>query len=175
MYEDISQLAESKLILLYIMHNINLPISKNQLTQIVLENNLVNYFSLQQYLADLIDSDFLVYTNKNNQKLLSITDRGSKVLEMFQSRIPDDIILKVDNYLETAKDNIKREISLYSDYTIEKSNTFIVNLKAMENDIILIDVKVNVPTKKHAIDLCANWKSNSSQIYNDIMKLLINH
>ena len=70
---------------------------------------------------------------------------------------------------------ILKEIFLHADYTIEGNNVFIVHLRAQENEVTLIDIKVNVPTKKHAIDLCQNWKSNSSKIYNDIMKTLLQY
>ena len=69
-------------------------------------------------------------------------------------------------------DNIKKEITITSDYTIEKENNFIVNLKAMENDLILIDIKLNVASNKQARDLCTKWKNNSSDLYIKIIQLL---
>ena len=173
MFNDINQLAESKLILLYILDRINMP--KSQINEIVLENNLVNYFSLQQYITELNNSNFLEYVNKNDKKSLCITDKGRKVLSMFNSRISEEVIAKVDHYINDKLDNIKKEISLHADYTIEGNDVFIVNLKAQENDITLMEINVNVPSKKHAIDLCQNWKSNSSKIYNDILKLLLKY
>lgn len=175
MFNDINQLAESKLILLYILEEISMPIPKNQLTQIVLENNLVNYFLLQQYLTELHSSNFTEYINKNDKKNITITEKGKKVLSMFISRIPEETISKIENYINVKIDTIKKEIYLHADYTIEANDMFIVNLRAQENDMTLIDIKVNVPSKKHAIDLCQNWKSNSSKIYNDIMNLLLQY
>ncbi|MDP4091288.1 MAG: DUF4364 family protein [Bacillota bacterium] len=175
MFNDINQLAESKLILLYILDRINIPVPRNQVTEIVLENNLVNYFSLQQYISELNSANFIESINRNEKKSLCITDKGRKVLSMFCSRISEDIINKVDSYIKEEIDSIKKEISLHADYTIENNDMFIVNLRAQENDITLIDIKVNVPSKKHAIDLCQNWKSNSSRIYNDILKTLLQY
>jgi predicted transcriptional regulator len=175
MFNDLNQLAESKLILLYIIDKIGIPIPKNQLTQIVLENNLVNYFLLQQYLTELHSSSFIESLNKNDKKTITITEKGKKVLSMFLSRIPEDALAKIECYIKGKIDTIKKETYLHADYTIENNDIFIVNLKAQENDMTLIDIKVNVPSKKHAIDLCQNWKSNSSKIYNDIMKTLLQY
>jgi hypothetical protein len=69
--------------------------------------------------------------------------------------------------------HIRNEITVSADYTIESSSCYIVNLKAIENDSILIDFKVNVPTNKQAINICNKWKSNSSKLYNEIMNLLL--
>ena len=175
MYNDMNQLAESKLILLYILEKISMPIPKNQVTQIVLENNLVNYFLLQQYLAELHSSNFIEYISKDNKKTIVITEKGKKVLSMFVSRIPQEAITKIEDYIKRKLDAIKKEIYLHADYTIENDNMFMVNLKAQENDVTLIDIKVNVPSKKQAIELCQNWKGNSSKIYNDIMNTLLQY
>ncbi|HBM81290.1 MAG TPA: DUF4364 domain-containing protein, partial [Clostridiaceae bacterium] len=52
MFDDTQELAESKLLILYLFKKINLPISNAIVTDIVLENNLLNYFQLQQYLSE---------------------------------------------------------------------------------------------------------------------------
>ena len=58
MFEYNQELAENKLLLLYIFDKIQLPVSNNLITEIVLENNLFNYFHIQQYLSELVTSDF---------------------------------------------------------------------------------------------------------------------
>ena len=44
MYDSTLELAENKLLLLYIIKSIKYPISNTQLTDIVLENSFINYF-----------------------------------------------------------------------------------------------------------------------------------
>ena len=53
MYDSTLELAENKLLLLYIIKSIKYPISNTQLTDIVLENSFINYFMLQQYVSEL--------------------------------------------------------------------------------------------------------------------------
>ena len=52
MFENSAELAENKLLLLYILQVLKRPISNSQLTEIILENNLINYFTLQQYISE---------------------------------------------------------------------------------------------------------------------------
>lgn len=174
MREDTFELAENKLVLLYIINKIKLPISKIQLTEIILENNLINYFTLQQYIFDLISSNLLTCMEKDGKSRLVISNQGTKVLSMFFNRISSDKIKLVDKYLEKHINNIKKEITVTADYTIENNNNFIVNLAATENDTILMDLKLSVGSNKQARDLCANWKKNSSKLYNEIINVLIN-
>ena len=172
MYDDTLELAENKLLLLYVLNQIKLSVSNNQLTQIILENNFINYFTLQQYISELVASNFLEYMESNGKHRLLITNEGVRVLNLFQNRISEGKKEIIDSYLNKQIENIKNEITVTSDYTIEKENNFIVNLKATENENILIDIKLNVASNKQARDLCSKWKNNSSEIYSAIITLL---
>ncbi|AWI06948.1 DUF4364 family protein [Clostridium drakei] len=174
MFEDTLELAENKLLLLFIFKKIKFPVSNNQITQIILENNFINYFTLQQYLNELLSSNFLKYTDETGTHRIVITEKGIKVLSLFENRISQDKINAVDDYLNKEIKNIKKEVTITADYTLGKKDNFIVNLKAVENDSILIDIKLNVGSNKDAKDLCHKWKNNSSELYNKIIQLLIN-
>lgn len=173
MFGDTSELAENKLLLLYIFDKIKLPISNIQITQIVLENNFINYFTLHQYISELVSSGFLVHTAEESKHRLVITERGSKVLTMFGERLSKHKVEVIDKYIKAHIEKIKKEVTISADYTIEGKSNYIVNLKATENNAILIDLKINVPTNKQARDLCSKWKNNSAEIYNNIMRQLI--
>lgn len=172
MFEDTLELAENKLLLLFIFSKIKFPVSNNQITDIILENNLINYFTLQQYLTDLISSKLLKYTDETGNHRLIITEKGTRVLSLFGNRISKDKIEIIENYLNKKINNIKKEVTVTANYTIENNN-FIVNLKALENNSILIDIKLTVGSNKDARDLCQKWKNNSSELYNQIIQLLI--
>lgn len=174
MFEDTLELAENKLLLLFIFKKIKFPVSNNQITQIILENNFINYFTLQQYLNELLSSNFLKYTDETGNHRLVITEKGIKVLSLFENRISEDKINAIEDYLNKEIKNIKKEVTITADYTLGKKGNFIVNLKAIENDSILIDIKLNVGSNKDAKDLCHKWKNNSSELYEKIIQLLIN-
>ena len=59
MYENSAELAENKLLVLYVIKSLKQPISNTQLTEIILENNFINYFTLQQYISELEYSNFI--------------------------------------------------------------------------------------------------------------------
>ncbi|WP_234119028.1 DUF4364 family protein [Clostridium hydrogenum] len=172
MFEDTLELAENKLLLLYILNELKFPISKNQLTEIILENNFMNYFILQQYILELISSNFVESVEQDGKNRISITASGIKVLNLFSNRLMDDKKSLVDKYINVNMNNIKNAISITADYTIENKNSYIVNLKAKESDITLIEVKLNVVSNKQARELCAKWKNSSSDLYTKIISLL---
>lgn len=173
MFEDSMNLAENKLLLLYILNKIKLPISNMQLTEIVLENNFMNYFTLQQYIVELASSNLLKHTTEHEKDRLAISENGKKVLELFGNRLSDATLAQIDEYLKSKMSSIKQELTVTADYTIENKNSYLVNLIASENDITLIDLKLSVASNKQARELCYKWKSNSSELYTKIINALI--
>lgn len=174
MFEDALDLAENKLILLYIINKIKMPVSNNQITEIILENNFINYFTLQQYLSELVSSKFLHNTDEEGTQRLKITEKGSKVLDLFGSRISQNKLDVANSYLTAHREKIKKETTVHADYTIDDKNNFIVNLNATENGSILINIKLSVGSNKQARELCNKWNSDSSKLYDKIVKMLVN-
>jgi len=173
MFDDSLNLAENKLLLLYIFEKIKLPISNMQLTQIVLENNFMNYFTLQQYIVELTASNLLKNINEKGKDRLTISEEGKKVLSLFQNRVSEFKLEQLNDYIDNQISAIKKELTVTSDYTIENNNSYLVNLVASENNTTLIDIKLSVASNKQARELCYKWKHNSSDLYNKIIKLLV--
>ena len=174
MYENSSELAENKLLMLYVLKTINEPISNTQLTEIILENNFINYFTFQQYLAELEESKFVEYQEVNEKKLLALTEKGDNVLSLFKARISPSQISIVDKYIKEKIGIIKKELTIHADYTLGSGDDkFIVDLKAIEDKALLMQLKLSVPTKKQSTLICSKWKENPSEISTNVIKILI--
>lgn len=83
---EIQELAENKLIILYILNRIDMPITGEQINRIISDNNLMNYFYLQQYLNELEESNFIKL--KENKYFLS--ESGLNALKLFFKHIQED-------------------------------------------------------------------------------------
>jgi len=172
LFEDTLELAENKLLLLYIVNRLDFPVSKAQITDLILENNLMNYFTLQQYIDELTSSGFLLYKDIDGSNRLCISEKGKNVLELFVDRISPARYEIADNYITDHWEIIKKELTVSADYTIEGKNNFIVSLKATEKDRLLMDIKFNVASNKQARDLCARWKDHCPELYAKITGIL---
>ena len=100
MFGDNFYLAESKLILLYIFNTVVEPLSNLEITQVILENDFMNYFSLQNYINDMLESGLLQYTSDGDKKKIAVTEYGIHVLSLFQKRIQDVKKNNIDEYLK---------------------------------------------------------------------------
>ena len=162
----------NKLIILYLLTQVKMPLSISQITQIILERGYTDYFSLQQYLTELESSSFILVSKQNHSSYFEINERGSQTLEFFVSRIPEFIRKELDLFIENNWRKLKSELDIYAEYTPTKENEYVVHCKVTENQSTLIDLSLNVGSKKQAIELCSNWKENASNLYGEILNIL---
>lgn len=171
MFNNYTELAENKLLLLYILRKIDSPITNSYLTQIVLENNLINYFSLQQYLSELIESGFVNSIKENSRHTLKLSQRGKDALELFINRIPDKKINVVNEYLDKNIPKAEKEIEAVSEYIKCPNNKFLSILKLINKDEVLFELHLPSDNSVRAQEICGRWKKDSEKLYKNIIKL----
>lgn len=174
MYLGTSMLADKKLIILYLLGNINIPLTKTQITNAVLENNLIDFFTLQQCISELESTEVVRQVDYQKRKCYEITDTGRKTVEVFLQRIPKSSMEIMDQYILRNKESLKKESQVISEYRKIAENEYIVNLKVIENELVLIDLKLSVVSSKQAKHICEKWKNSSEKIYSQLMSNLIN-
>ncbi|MCX7921725.1 MAG: DUF4364 family protein [Clostridia bacterium] len=167
------ELAENKLILLYIIDKINIPVSNLHVTKIILENRFMNYFFLQQFLNELCDNNLLECNVLNDKTYYIITRRGKETLSYFLNLIPPGIKASIDNTISSIKKAIKNETHVTAEYLPESENEYVVSCKIQEDNFTLIDLKVTVGSKHDARAICDSWKKNPQEIYQEIISCLI--
>lgn len=174
MFTDSSQqLAKFKLLLLYIIHYIGSPASNVQLTQFVLENNIMDYFMLQQFLSELKDSKFITEEFNDKKHAFTITNMGKDTLNYFINHISESKIEHVNELLNIQKERLILNAQVTADYIKLKNNEYLARLKATENDLPIINLELNVVNNKQAKQICEKWLENAPSFYNQIINMLI--
>lgn len=172
MFEDTQELAENKLLLLYIFDNVQLPLSNTLITEIVLENNLLNYFQLQQYLSELVDSGFLRLEKENKKQLYNLNPTGKNVLRYFENRISNSKKEILKSYLKSRSEILKKEVEITADYFPGDDNDYTITCKITENSSTIIELKLKADSNDKAKAICSKWKADPYKIYNSIMDSL---
>ncbi|MBS4535939.1 DUF4364 family protein [Clostridium sp. D2Q-14] len=172
--ENSNDLAQNKLILIYIFNTVDYPMTNSEVTQFVLENNHMNYFLVQQYLSELVDSEFLKIVTKDGNEYYMLTEKGKEILNYFSERIPTEIKKIIENKSLAKKEEKIKETQILGNYYQKNQSEFIVTLKVIENEVTLFNLSLNVVSKKQAKMICNNWKENSEFIYKEFINLITN-
>jgi predicted transcriptional regulator len=171
---DSGVLADKKLMILYLLNNIDIPLTKTQLTNAVLENNLIDFFTFQQCISELEETGMLKQVLHQKKQCFAATDIGKKAVEVFAERISKNASGIINNYIAKNKDILKKESQVIAEYNKISDKEYIVNLKVIEKDLVLIDLKLSVVSAKQAKQVCEKWKNSSEKIYSQLIGSLIN-
>lgn len=164
--------ARNKIILLYIIEKLKIPMTNLQLTKLVTGKKIMNYFLMQQFLNELCECNLLSANPEDGKTFYIITEDGRQMLGNLINLIPQGIRAKLDNITVQIRKSILSELKITADYIPENENEYIVSCKVSEGDFLIADINVTVGTKKDARFLCENWKKYYCDIYPEIIEIL---
>jgi len=170
--ESGNKIAQDKLKLLYIINYINIPLTNIEITNYILENNYMDYFSLQQLLGNLCDSKFIKLNSKNGNEYYAIAEAGKEALEMFGEILPEYFTNEVTANFSYLKKELKKQRELLGHYYKRKNDVYIVSLQVMENESVIFNLSIDVPTEDLAKNICKKWDSSPEEIFGSIIKTL---
>ena len=161
-----------KLILLYMLDNLDFPLTNSQISEFILEKGYTDYFTLQQTIYDLQSSELILSENVRNSTRYIITEAGRETISMFGSKLPTPIKDDIMMFFETKKYQLRKEIDLQADYyPIDKE--YMVHCLIKEKKSTLLELKLNVVTKEQAVSICDRWQKDSEEIYNYLVQKMI--
>lgn len=172
---DNETLAENKVLILYILNKIDKPVNNDELLQLVLSIEDMNYFYFQQFLLDLLENKYIetYKPDEHSEQIYRLTQSGKETLELTKDLIPGIIKLKIDSTIKGELQDIEEEISIISEFTPEDDGGFIVTCKVIENNKTIFEVSASAASREQAKFISDNWKENAIDIYPSMINLLI--
>lgn len=155
--------TENRLILLLILDKLG-ACSAQQLLTFTAEGEIMDYIELQIGLADLTDAGMLRTREHEIGKLYSLSQSGRDTLSMFIGHIPNSRRERVEALCGGWKARISREKHVLADWR-EEGDGFVVRLRLLEQDMTLLDLRLNVPTRAQAGLMCKRWEGRAGDIY----------
>lgn len=169
---DDETLAENKVLILYVLEKANKPLTNDVLYKIVLAAANMNYFYFQQFMLDLINVNYILSFQKEDQTLYQLTDDGKRTLDLTLDLLPGIIKLKADTNLKPIIDSSEEEQSIVAEYTPLNENHYTITCKVVENNETVFEVKTFAGSREQAKDIVDNWQNNADTIYPKILDIL---
>ncbi|MDO4555909.1 MAG: DUF4364 family protein [Lachnospiraceae bacterium] len=161
-----------KLIVLYMLDNLDFPMTNSQISEFVLDKGYTDYFTLQQAIYDLESSELIVSENIRNSTRYNITECGRETISMFSSKLSSSIKEDIRLFFEEKKYQLRKEIEITADY-YPVGKEYMVKAVVNEKKSTLMELKLNVVSKEQAIYICDHWQEKSEEIYGYLVKTLL--
>ena len=140
--DNTTALAENKVLILYILNQVEDGLNENALFKIITSINNINYFFFKQVLTDLLDTKLVgLYTKDNNDgTVIKITSEGKNALSLTKDVLPGILKLKADNKFKEEFSSITNESSVSAEFIPKNENDYTVKCKIVENNETIFEV-----------------------------------
>lgn len=165
--------AQNKLLILYILVVVPEKITNAELTELVLDKGYMNYFALQQYLGELVEGDLVEIVHEEGLEKYNVLEKGKITLDLLKNKLPDTLKEEVEDELHNKKILKVKEGQVIGEYFKKDNGQYTVNLRLVENEDTLFSLYFEVATEEQGKKICNKWKNNTESIYKNVLGLFI--
>ena len=162
-----------KLIILTMLERVDFPLTNAQISDFILTKEYTNYFTLQQVLSELVETELAEVHTVRNSTYYHTTEKGKETLSFFGHMVSSAIHEDITKYFKDNAIALRDEMSVRADYFPNNHEEYSVRLRVLEKDAPLIDLTLSVPTENQANTICNNWKKKNQKIYAHLMQELL--
>lgn len=154
-----------KLIILYILKEAKYPLTNSQVSEYVVGKGYTDFLTFQLSISELSETELITADKKQNRTYLSLTEEGLNTLECLKYRISSLIKEDIQTYLWQNQGTLSNDNAIQSKVTELDENRFSVELTASDGQDEIISIKLNVPSKTIADNICNNWNEKNQDLY----------
>ena len=168
--------VESKLIILYLINRMVLPMSRGQIVEMIMENEIMDFFTLQQSLTEMTNIGLLESSQENagdnNTTRFTATEDGLNTLEFFERRISVHTRHIINRYANENRHKIKKDYEKTATFfPNDTQDEFHVKCGIYEEERALLELQITVDTREQAKLIQTNWRTNAT-MYSKMLDLL---
>lgn len=157
--------ALNKIIMLFVMDCMEIPLKIDTLTEICHVNNWVGYMDCKDCAGDLIENGYIVNISKNNDKLYKLSNIGKECLNTYYSSILLSMRDEIKATVKEQRCHYRRLQDYFSDYFMNEDGSYTVILRINSPAQPLLDLKLCVQNKQRAKWLYKNWIDKAPSVY----------
>lgn len=161
---------EIKFLILYVAARLIGPAPFEGFQELCMCDEGVDFFEFSECLSDLVRSEHLTLSDDG---LYTVTDKGRRNGEIWESSLPYSVRLRVDQNLDAYNQLLRRQAQIRTQVAPRGNGTFTVKLLLCdEQDSPILDLSLMVPQEGMANELAARFKKNAEQMYTDVIGAL---
>ena len=168
-----SEPCEIKTIILYIVKNIGISADISAITDIFMEHEFVDYFTMKIAVNELLDSGLLeVYREENRDKYL-LSDIGREAIDGFEKNIPLSVRSNIRDTIKAYKMQLDKGQAVKAQYIKHGDFDHEALLSINEGGTPLLNLSLCLGSAQDAKEVCKNFKKNPQRFYEKVIRELL--
>lgn len=166
----------NKLVLLFVIDKMEIPLTENSLIDITTSrNNWLNYMDYKDVLHQLLESRFIYKTvDESSESRYNITYEGRECISHFFTKLPSSLREDITNFAKENRMHFKRAQEYTGDYfkNSDGSYTCVLRIREPLDPQNLFEIKLKASSRASAIKIVKNWKGKAADVYENINDIL---
>lgn len=169
----------NKLILLYTLEKMEIPLTENSIMDICTSRNKwLGYMDCRESLWQLLEAGFIFkqadptgQTHENDLQY-TITYDGRSCLSHYFQRIPVSLREEITSFAKENRATFKRNQEYVSDYYKNNDGTYTIVLKIKDSSSSenLFELKIRANSRSQAVVACKNWRDQAPKVYEYLLE-----
>lgn len=163
--------TDIKIMVCYLLKNLNKPLTRTQINEILQEHSIANYFEINGAVSDLVSSGQVTSELSDDDELISITPKTELTVALIERDLPRSLREKAINAAIKVlqRDRVKKE----STVTVTPCNNgYHVTFTVTDMDTELLRITVYVADERQIEIVKRNFYDNAVNIYSDVISSL---
>lgn len=161
-----------KLIALFVIDSFKMPVPDSFIVDTLMLEPFVNYFDLEERIAELESENFVTYYKENTDKFYSLTKKGNEALEFFSVRIPKTVRERLLSAVKIKIKELKNALSIRADFAKINDIEYKVSLGISEGNYDMFNLDISVGDELMAKKMCAAFKNDPQALYSEFLSIL---
>lgn len=169
--------TETKLVLLYMLEQIEIPLSEQFILDIcTTRNNWINYMECKAVFPELLKFK-LVYSpdEATENQRFTLTAQGRNCLASFYQDVPENLRAEISSFCKKNRMYFKRLQEYVADFKKNTDGTYVVHMRILElaSSIPTFEIKINLQTRAKAIKAVELWQTRAPNFYEFVYASLL--
>ncbi len=163
---------EIKTLTLHVLDYIGMPVSFDELMQMVFVDDAINYFNFADYLTGMVETGHVELCSDTGFDRYSITSKGIRDLGAIRSSVPGSVLRKAEKACNKIREEIIRK-NLISVKIVEDGDAFRILCSLSDESGEIFSFSMTAMSRESAKELTSNFYNHAEQIYNEFLNSLL--
>lgn len=171
-FGTITDPVEAKLLILYILKYCGTRLPLFALNEIVIKENLIEYFVFSNALAELSNSGHIIKSAQDDTEYYTFSLTGDEAISLFQKRIPLSIRERAIKEATVVLSQINRDSKIVAKYQKDDEGVYHTTLAILDDKDKFFSMDIKLPTQVQADIICQKFKNDAPNVLKEILKIL---
>ncbi|SHH49470.1 protein of unknown function [Sporobacter termitidis DSM 10068] len=165
----IREKLDIKILILFVLSRLTEPVTFEKLSELVLCDEGITYFDFAECVDELVKTEHIV----SDGHTYAITEKGRRNGEITENSLPFSVRLKAEKSTDELRYQMGRKSMISANHVIRRKGGYTVELSLSDGISDIISMKLYAANETQAQALEDGFIKNAEDIYNNILKLIL--